>query len=102
MDNQETPSAVPTPEEVRAAYQEAVRTASRCSLLGAIGFGVALLMLPVLLSTGTLSEAVFGTAHPLARFLFLGGCAGGLLFSFQAWRAARLVRACRERLDELS
>ena len=88
-----------SPEEIKDAYRQAVRMASRCSVLGALGFGLALAMLVFLTDKLELQEALFGTAYPLERFLLAGGLVGGLLFTWQAWRASRLAKVCYHRLE---
>jgi hypothetical protein len=77
------------------AYQEAVRTAARSSLLGALGFGLALLMAAVLAGRGTLLGAGWG----LETLLLFGGIAGGLLYTTLAMRASRHAKEYRRRLD---
>lgn len=76
------------------AYREAVRTASRSSLLGALGFGLALLMAAVLAGRGALLAAGWG----LETLLLFGGIAGGLLYTTLAVRASRHAKEYRRRL----
>lgn len=78
------------------AYAEAVRTANRASLMGAIGFGLALITGAVLAKQGSLLAPGFG----LESLLFTGGLGGGLIFSLMALRASRMARRCQEALDE--
>ena len=85
------------PSETRAdledAYQEAVRTASRSSLMGAVGFGLALLMFALL------EGSLLAPEGALERFFFVGGLVGGITFSLLALRAARAARQCKEQLN---
>lgn len=85
-----------TSEELAAAYRQATRTATRSSLLGAMGFGVALLMLVVLTQRGP-SESP--TPVSLEHMLIFGGVFGGLVFTAIASRASRTAKSCRRELD---
>lgn len=78
------------------AYDDAVRTASRLSVMGTLGFGVAFAMAAVLMSRGGFFAAGFG----LEMVLFAGGLGGGIAFTVLALRASKMARACRRRLDE--
>lgn len=78
------------------AYGEAARTASRSSLMGTLGFGLALVMATVIGWEGSFLAAGFG----LEKLLFVGGVVGGLTFTLLALRASRVARTCRRRLDE--
>ena len=78
------------------AYAEAVRTANRASLMGALGFGLALVTGAILAEQGTLLAPGFG----LESILFTGGLGGGLIFSLMALRASRMARRCQQALDE--
>jgi hypothetical protein len=82
-----------TRADLEDAYQEAVRTASRSSLMGAVGFGLALLMLALL------EGSLLAPEGALERFFFVGGLVGGITFSLLALRAARAARQCKEQLD---
>jgi hypothetical protein len=77
------------------AYEEAVRTASRSSFMGALGFGLALVMATAIGWEGSFLQAGFG----LEKFLFVGGVVGGLTFTLFALRASRAAKACRRELD---
>lgn len=92
---EEAPSRPPK-EQVEEAYRETTRTASRASLLGALGFGVALIMFTRMVT----GQAAFGGEPLLERFLALGGVTGGLIFTFVAWRASRAARSLRRLLEE--
>ncbi|MPZ96202.1 MAG: hypothetical protein GEU96_15145 [Propionibacteriales bacterium] len=78
------------------AYDEAVRTATLTSLLGALGFGVALVVgLRLASENGFLAQG-FG----LDMMLLAGGVAGGLAFTGIALRASRTAQACRRHLEQ--
>jgi hypothetical protein len=64
--------------------------------MGALGFGLALVMATAIGWEGSFFAAGFG----LEKFLFAGGVVGGLTFTLLALRASRAARACRRRLDE--
>lgn len=81
---------------VEKAYVEASRAASRASLMGALGFGVALLMGFTLARGGSLFAAGYG----LELMLAAGGTAGGIVFTVLALRASRMAEECRRRLSE--
>lgn len=83
--------------DVEAAYRQATRTATRSSLLGALGFGVALLMLVVLAQRGPSASP---TPVSLEHMLIFGGVFGGLVFTFMASRASRTAKSCRRILEE--
>jgi hypothetical protein len=82
-----------TRAELEAAYKESVRTASRTSFLGALGFGLALLMFALL------EGSLLAPGGALERFFFAGGLVGGITFSLLAWNAGRAARQCKEQLD---
>jgi hypothetical protein len=82
-----------TRADLEDAYQEAVRTASRSSLMGAVGFGLALLMFALL------EGSLLAPEGALERFFFVGGLVGGITFSLLALRAARAARQCKEQLN---
>jgi hypothetical protein len=81
---------------VETAYLEASRAASRSSLMGALGFGVALLMSFTLARQGTM----FSTGYGLELILAAGGTAGGIVFTVLALRASRMAKECQRRLRE--
>jgi hypothetical protein len=89
----------PTRQELEAAFQQATKTATRSSLLGAMGFGVALLMLVVLAERGPSPSP---TPVSLEQMLIFGGAFGGLVFTLIAARASRAAKACRRQLDDAS
>jgi hypothetical protein len=70
--------------------------AGRSSLLGALGFGLALLMAAVLAGRGAL---LLRAGWGLETLLLFGGIAGGLLYTTLAVRASRHAREYRRRLD---
>ncbi len=70
--------------------------AARSSLLGALGFGLALLMAAILAGRGALLRAGWG----LETLLLFGGIAGGLLYTILAVRASRHAKEYRRRIDE--
>ena len=81
---------------LREAFEEAARTASRSSFMGALGFGLALLMATVIGWEGSF----FAVGYGLEKLLFAGGVVGGLTFTVLAVRASRVAKACRRRLDD--
>lgn len=82
-------------EALQEAYEEAARTASLSSFMGALGFGLALVVATVIGWEGSFLAAGFG----LEKLLFVGGVVGGLTFTVLALRASRTARECRRRLD---
>ena len=80
--------------EVEKAYAEASRAASRSSLMGALGFGVALVMGVTLAREGSLFAAGFG----LELILAVGGMGGGIVFTVLALRASQMAKECQRRL----
>jgi hypothetical protein len=87
----------PTPprKTVEEAYQHAVKTAMRSSLLAAVGFGVALLMMAMLAQGPGPARSGYALEHLLA----LGGVFGGAMFALIAARAARVAKSCERRLS---
>jgi hypothetical protein len=65
--------------------------------MGALGFGVALLMIVTLARQGGLFAAGYGLELTLAA----GGTAGGVVFTVLALRASRMAKECERRLCEL-
>lgn len=86
-----------SPEEFEAAYRQATKAATRASMLGALGFGVALLMFVILAERGPSPSP---TPVSLEHMLIFGGVFGGLVFTAIAVRASRTARACREQLGD--
>lgn len=82
---------------VEKAYVEASRAASRASVMGALGFGVALIMSFTLARQGS----PFATGYGLELILAAGGTAGGSVFTVLALRASRMAKECERRLREL-
>ncbi len=79
---------------VEQAYAEASRAASRMSLLGALGFGLALVM-----GAGASRDGgPFAAGHGLEMVLVAGGIGGGIVFTVLALRASRIAKECRRRL----
>lgn len=70
--------------------------ASRASTLGALGFGLALVMGSILAGNAGFLQPEFG----LEMVLFTGGLAGGLAFTVVAVRASRMARTCKQRLAD--
>lgn len=83
--------------ELEDAYADAARTSSRASLLGALGFGFALLMGLRLAS----EDGFFVRGFGLDLMLFVGGLVGGVVFTVLALRAARVAKLCRRQLERL-
>lgn len=84
--------------DVEEAYREASRGATRSSFMGAMGFGLALLMAAIITDRGSFLGGGLG----LQKLLFAGGVTGGLVFTLLAVRASRAARQCRQRLDDMS
>lgn len=91
-----TAGSTPSRKDLEEAYSEAARTASRLSMMGALGFGVALAMAAVLMTRG---GGFFATGSWLQMLLFAGGLSGGLAFTVLALRASRMARECKRRLE---
>jgi hypothetical protein len=87
----------PTEAELRSAYRQATKTAARTSLLGALGFGAALLMLVVLVQRGPTPSP---TPLSLEHMLIFGGVFGGILFTVIASRASRTAKRCERQLED--
>jgi hypothetical protein len=83
--------------EVEQAYAEASRAASRLSLMGALGFGLALVLGIPLVREGSLFAAGYG----LELILVVGGVGGGIVFTVLALRASRMAKGCQRRLHEM-
>lgn len=66
-------------------------------MLGALGFGVALLMFVILAERGPSPSP---TPLSLEHMLIIGGVFGGVVFTAIAVRASRTARACREHLGD--
>jgi hypothetical protein len=79
---------------VEQAYAEASRAASRMSLLGALGFGLAL----VIVATAAREGGPFAAGFGLETILVAGGIGGGIVFTALALRASRIAKECRRRL----
>jgi hypothetical protein len=84
----------PSRAEVEQAYAEATRAASRSSLMGALGFGLALVVGLTFAGDGSLFAAGYG----LEMILVAGGIGGGIVFTVLALRASRMARECQRRL----
>jgi len=84
-----------TRKEIEQARAEAVRAANRGSALGALGFGLALIMGAILAQEGSLLARGFG----LELLLVVGGFTGGLTYTAMAVRASRMARRCQRLLD---
>jgi hypothetical protein len=90
------PKSDPSRAAVQRAYAESSRAASRLSLMGALGFGLAMVMGGTLAREGSL----FTAGHGLELILVAGGFGGGVVFTVLALRAARMAKECRRRLRE--
>jgi hypothetical protein len=86
----------PPRSAVEQAHADASRAASRSSLMGALGFGIALVMGVALAREGSF----FAAGHGLELILLSGGVGGGIVFTVLALRAARMAKECRRRLPE--
>lgn len=84
----------PSRAAVEQAHAEASRAASRLSLMGALGFGLALVVGVALGRAGSL----FAPGHGLETILVTGGIGGGIVFTVLALRAARMAKECERRL----
>lgn len=83
-------------EAVEKAYAESSRAASRSSFMGALGFGIALVIGVPVVREGNL----FAAGHGLELILVAGGIGGGIVYTVLALRASRMARNCRRRLRE--
>lgn len=83
-------------EAVEKAYAESSRAASRSSFMGALGFGIALVIGVPVVREGNL----LGAGHGLEMILVAGGIGGGVVFTVLALRASRMARSCQRRLRE--
>lgn len=86
---------MPSRKELEEAYREAVKAASRLSMLGALGFGIAFAMVAVLIGRGGLFASGFGPE----LVLIAGGLGGGIAFTVLALRASRMATACKRQLE---
>jgi hypothetical protein len=84
-------------QAVEKAYTESSRAASRSSLMGALGFGLALVIGVPLVREGSL----FTVGYGLELILVAGGIGGGIVFTVLALRASRMAKECRRRLREM-
>ncbi|OLT00135.1 hypothetical protein BJF90_07610 [Pseudonocardia sp. CNS-004] len=81
-------------EALEKAYAEFSRAASRSSLMGALGFGIALVIGVPVVREGN----PFGGGHGLELILVAGAVGGGIVFTVLALRASRMARDCQRRL----
>lgn len=86
--------STPSRAAVEEAYADASRAASWSSLMGALGFGLAVVMGAGLARAGD----PFAPGHGLELVLAAGGIGGGVVFTVLAVRAARIAAQCRRRL----
>ena len=86
----------PSRAAVEQAYAEASRAASRMSLMGALGFGLAL----IIGVTAGREDGLFAAGYGLEMILVAGGIGGGIVFTVLALRASRIAKECRRRLGE--
>lgn len=84
-------------ETVEKAYAESTRAASLSILLGALGFGVAVIIGIPLVRAGNLLAPGSG----LELILVGGGIGGGIVFTVLALRASRMAKECQRRLREM-
>jgi hypothetical protein len=84
-------------ETVEKAYAESSRAASLSSLLGALGFGLAVIIGIPLVRAGNL----LAPGHGLELILVGGGIGGGIVFTVLALRASRMSKECQRRLTEM-
>ena len=84
-------------ETVEKAYAESSRAAALSSLLGALGFGVAVIIGIPLVRAGHL----LAPGHGLELILVGGGIGGGIVFTVLALRASSMAKECQRRLREM-
>lgn len=86
---------MPTRQELEQAYAEATRTAARSAVMGALGFGLGLVMLAVIAS----GKSPIGQGFWVEKLLLAGGLAGGVTFSVVGLRASRAADQVRKLLE---
>jgi hypothetical protein len=83
-----------TKTELEEAYAEATRTAARAAALGALGFGLGLVMFAVLAG----GKSLIGEGFWVEKLLIAGGVAGGVSFTITGLRASRAADRVRQLL----
>lgn len=84
--------------ELEQAYGEATRAAGRLAMLGALGFGLGLVMFAVIAS----GKSPLGVGFWLEKALLAGGLAGGVTFTVLGLRASRAAERVRKLLQDRS
>jgi len=82
--------------ELEEAVAEATRTAARSAVMGAVGFGLALVMFAVIAG----GKSPLGEGLWLEKLLLAGGLAGGAIFTVVGLRASRAADRVRKLLRE--
>jgi hypothetical protein len=82
--------------ELEDAYAEATRAAGRLAMMGAVGFGLALMMFAVMAS----GESPIGEGFWLEKLLTAGGLAGGVTFTILGLRASRTADRVKKLLEQ--
>jgi hypothetical protein len=85
-------------KSLEEAHAQAARAASRGSLLGAMGFGIALVMLVNIVAGGALP----GVGSGVQMFLLVAGVLAGAMYTGIAVRASRAAKQYRRRLERAS
>ncbi len=81
--------------ELEEALAEATRTAARSAVMGALGFGLALVMFTVIAG----EKSPIGEGFWLEKLLLAGGLAGGATFTIFGLRASRAADRVRKVLE---
>jgi len=81
--------------ELEEAYAEATRAAGRSAMMGALGFGLSLVMFAVIAS----GRSPIGGGFWLEKLLLAGGLAGGVTFTIFGLRASRAADRVRKLLE---
>jgi hypothetical protein len=84
-----------TRAELEEAYAEATRTAGRSAIMGALGFGLGLVMFAVIAG----GKSPIGEGFWLEKLLLAGGLAGGVMFTVLGLRASRAADRVRKLLE---
>ena len=87
--------AVTSRAELEAAYAEASRAAVRSGAMGAVGFGLGLVMFAVIAG----GRSPIGEGFWLEKLLLAGGIAGGVIFTLLCLRASHAAQRVRKLLE---
>jgi hypothetical protein len=86
---------MPSRAELEEAYADATRAAGRAAMMGALGFGLGLVMFAVMAS----GKSPIGEGFWLEKLLLGGGLAGGVTFTVLGLRASRAADRVRRLLE---